>query len=145
VCVCVCVCVSGSPGDVEVQAQVWDMQGRGLNDSTVGVLASTQGPRGPGGSDGWQAAVLLYNSNDSSSTANTTTTDHTTLTVKGLAAQKGSFEETLCLCFLDLLTLLMCVFEYHYHTTLVPCFYAQYSIVIVVMYYYHVSCVLELK
>ncbi|KAG7268469.1 hypothetical protein CRUP_016903, partial [Coryphaenoides rupestris] len=65
------------------------MQGRGLNDSTVGVLASTQGPRGPGGSDGWQAAVLLYNSNDSSSTANTTTTDYTTLTLKGLAAQNG--------------------------------------------------------
>jgi hypothetical protein len=34
--------------------------------------------------------VLIYNSNDSSSSAST---QRATLTLKGLAAQKGSFEE----------------------------------------------------
>ncbi|CAL8250420.1 unnamed protein product [Boreogadus saida] len=71
-------------GDVEVQAQVVD-SGRALNGSMLGVLASSQRPRVPGTSDSWQAAVLIYNSNDSSSSAST---QRATLTLKGLAAQK---------------------------------------------------------
>ena len=83
------VCVLDSSGDVEVQAEVVD-SGRALNGSMLGVLASSQRPRVPGTSDSWQAAVLIYNSNDSSSSAST---QRATLTLKGLAAQKGSFEE----------------------------------------------------
>ncbi|XP_030213787.1 alpha-L-iduronidase isoform X1 [Gadus morhua] len=71
-------------GDVEVQAEVVD-SGRALNGSMLGVLASSQRPRVPGTSDSWQAAVLIYNSNDSSSSAST---QRATLTLKGLAAQK---------------------------------------------------------
>uniref|UniRef100_A0A8C5AX81 Alpha-L-iduronidase n=1 Tax=Gadus morhua TaxID=8049 RepID=A0A8C5AX81_GADMO len=70
--------------DVEVQAEVVD-SGRALNGSMLGVLASSQRPRVPGTSDSWQAAVLIYNSNDSSSSAST---QRATLTLKGLAAQK---------------------------------------------------------
>ena len=90
----------GSSGDVEVQAQVSD-SGRGLNGSMVGVLASSQRPRIPGTSDSWQAAVLIYNSNDSSSS---TGTQRATLTLKGLSAQKGSFEES----YFSLSALLRC-------------------------------------
>ena len=75
----------GSSGDVEIQAQVLD-SGRGLNESMVGVLASSHRPRSPGTSDSWQAAVLIHNSNDSSSS---TSTERATLTLKGLSAQKG--------------------------------------------------------
>ncbi|CAL8346343.1 unnamed protein product [Lota lota] len=78
-------------GDVEVQAQVLDLEGgRGLNGSTVGVLASTQKPRSPGSSDSWQAAVLIYNSNDSSSS---TRTHRATLTLKGLASLSFPFPD----------------------------------------------------
>lgn len=46
----------------------------------------------PGGSDSWQAAALVYNSDDSSTSPNT---DDVTVSLKGLAAQKGRFNEIL--------------------------------------------------
>uniref|UniRef100_A0A672JDS7 Alpha-L-iduronidase n=1 Tax=Salarias fasciatus TaxID=181472 RepID=A0A672JDS7_SALFA len=52
---------------------------------TVGVLASVHTPVRPGGSDSWQAAVLIYNSDDNSTSTNT---DDVTVSLKGLAAHK---------------------------------------------------------
>lgn len=52
----------------------------------MGVLASSHKPVIPGGSDSWQAAVLIYNSDDNSTSTNT---DAVTVSLKGLAAQKG--------------------------------------------------------
>lgn len=54
----------------------------------MGVLASSHKPVIPGGSDSWQAAALVYNSDDNSTSADT---DDVTVTLKGLAAQKGRF------------------------------------------------------
>lgn len=71
-------------GEIQVQAQVWNSAG--TNDSTVGVLASSHEPGTAGGSDSWQASVLIYNSDDNSSSSRT---DEVTVSVKGLAAQSG--------------------------------------------------------
>lgn len=62
------------------------MNSAGTVDSTVGVLASSHKPVMAGGSDSWQAAVLVYNSEDNSTS---TKTDDVTVSLKGLAAQKG--------------------------------------------------------
>ncbi|XP_071338265.1 alpha-L-iduronidase isoform X2 [Trachinotus anak] len=71
-------------GETQVLAQVLSLAG--TSNSTVGVLASSHKPVMPGGSDSWQAAVLVYNSDDNSTSNNT---DDVTVSLKGLAAQKG--------------------------------------------------------
>lgn len=52
----------------------------------MGVLASSHKPAVPGSSDSWQAAVLVYNSDDNSTSP---TADDVTVSVKGLPAQEG--------------------------------------------------------
>uniref|UniRef100_A0A8D0A068 Alpha-L-iduronidase n=1 Tax=Sander lucioperca TaxID=283035 RepID=A0A8D0A068_SANLU len=49
-------------GETQVLAQV--LSSAGTINSTVGVLASSHKPVRVGGSDGWQATVLVYNSDD---------------------------------------------------------------------------------
>lgn len=71
-------------GETQVWSQVVSSVG-GTN-NTVGVLASSHQPVKPGGSDSWQAAVLLYNSDDNHTSTNT---DDVTVSLTGLAAQKG--------------------------------------------------------
>lgn len=75
-------------GETQVLAEV--LNSAGANSSTLGVLASSHKPVIPGGSDSWQAAVLVYNSDDNSTSAHT---DDVTVTLKGLAAQKGRFNK----------------------------------------------------
>lgn len=58
----------------------------------MGVLASSHKPVIPGGSDSWQASVLVYNSDDNSTSTNT---DDVTVSLKGLASQKGRFNKAL--------------------------------------------------
>lgn len=58
----------------------------------MGVLASSHEPLIPGGPDSWQAAVLVYNSDDNSTS---TSTDDVTVSLRGLAAQTGTFTKTL--------------------------------------------------
>lgn len=72
-------------GETQVRAQVLNSAGSSSSSSTVGVLASVHTPVRPGGSDSWQAVVLLYNSDDNSTS---TKTDDVTVSLKGLAAQK---------------------------------------------------------
>ncbi|XP_028313276.1 alpha-L-iduronidase [Gouania willdenowi] len=71
-------------GDTQVLAQV--INSDRSHNNTVGVLASSHKPVAPGGSDSWQAAVLVYNSNDNSSS---TLIDDVTISIQGLGAQKG--------------------------------------------------------
>uniref|UniRef100_A0A671UD59 Alpha-L-iduronidase n=1 Tax=Sparus aurata TaxID=8175 RepID=A0A671UD59_SPAAU len=71
-------------GETQVLARV--QSSAGTNDSTVGVLASSHKPKSPGGSDSWQAAVLVYNSDDNSTA---TSTDDVTVSLSGLAAHEG--------------------------------------------------------
>ncbi|CAJ1068157.1 alpha-L-iduronidase [Xyrichtys novacula] len=71
-------------GETQVLAQV--LSSSGTNSSTVGVLASSHSAVIPGGSDSWQTAVLVYNSDDNSSSVNT---DDVTVSLKGLASHKG--------------------------------------------------------
>ncbi|XP_026198529.1 alpha-L-iduronidase isoform X1 [Anabas testudineus] len=70
-------------GETQVVAEVFNSPG--ANSSTVGVLSSSHKPVIPGGSDSWQAAVLVYNSDDNSTS---TRTDGVTVTLQGLSAQK---------------------------------------------------------
>lgn len=72
-------------GETQVVTEVFNSPG--ANSSTVGVLASSHKPVIPGGSDSWQAAVLVYNSDDNSTS---TRTDGVTVTLQGLSAQKES-------------------------------------------------------
>lgn len=72
-------------GETQVLAQILSLSGN--SSSTVGVLASSHRPVMPGGSDSWQAAVLVYNSDDNSSSTNT---DDVTVTLTGLAEHKGA-------------------------------------------------------
>ena len=58
----------------------------GSVNGTVGVLASTHTPLVPGTSDSWQTTVLVYNSDDNSSS---TSTDHLSVSLQGLPAHKG--------------------------------------------------------
>ncbi|XP_007557043.1 alpha-L-iduronidase [Poecilia formosa] len=71
-------------GETQVLAQVLN-SGHEEN-STVGVLASTHRPVIHGGSDSWQVAVLVYNSDDNSTSQRI---DDVTVELKGLAEQKG--------------------------------------------------------
>uniref|UniRef100_A0A3Q1ISV6 Uncharacterized protein n=1 Tax=Anabas testudineus TaxID=64144 RepID=A0A3Q1ISV6_ANATE len=56
-------------GETQVVAEVFNSPG--ANSSTVGVLSSSHKPVIPGGSDSWQAAVLVYNSDDNSTSTRT--------------------------------------------------------------------------
>uniref|UniRef100_A0A3Q0SML2 Alpha-L-iduronidase n=1 Tax=Amphilophus citrinellus TaxID=61819 RepID=A0A3Q0SML2_AMPCI len=56
-------------GETQLLAQV--LNSSGSHNSTLGVLASSHKPIIPGGSDSWQAAVLVYNSEDNSTSNNT--------------------------------------------------------------------------
>uniref|UniRef100_A0A8C2XMA7 Alpha-L-iduronidase n=1 Tax=Cyclopterus lumpus TaxID=8103 RepID=A0A8C2XMA7_CYCLU len=49
-------------GETQILAQV--LSSAGSNNSTVGVMASSHKPVIPGGSDSWQAALMIYNSDD---------------------------------------------------------------------------------
>ncbi|CAG12584.1 unnamed protein product [Tetraodon nigroviridis] len=71
-------------GETQVLAQVSDSAGLGVG--TVGVLASSHRPGSLGGSDSWQVALLVYNSDDNR-TSNSS--DEVTVSVRGLAAQTG--------------------------------------------------------
>ncbi|XP_034026964.1 alpha-L-iduronidase [Thalassophryne amazonica] len=72
-------------GDTQVAAVV--VNSAGSSSGTVGVLASSHRPETAGGSsDSWQAAALVYNSDDNS-TSNRS--DHITVSLTGLPALKG--------------------------------------------------------
>ncbi|XP_056146340.1 alpha-L-iduronidase isoform X2 [Lampris incognitus] len=71
-------------GETQILAQVSDSTGS--NNKTLGVLASSHKPLLPGTSDSWQATVLVYNSDDNRTSTNT---DDVTVSIKGLAGQKG--------------------------------------------------------
>ncbi|XP_029017214.1 alpha-L-iduronidase isoform X2 [Betta splendens] len=71
-------------GEEQVPAEV--LKSAGPNGSTVGVLASSRRPEIPGSSDSWQAAVLLYNSDDNRTSS---LTDDVTVALKGLPALGG--------------------------------------------------------
>ncbi|XP_031599524.1 alpha-L-iduronidase isoform X1 [Oreochromis aureus] len=71
-------------GETQLLAQV--VNSSGSHNGTLGVLASSHKPVMPGGSDSWQAAVLVYNSEDNSTS---TITDDVTVSLKGLPAQNG--------------------------------------------------------
>lgn len=71
-------------GETQVQAQ--HLNSAGAGNSTVGVLATSHKPLTPGGSDSWQAAALVYNSDDNRTS---TCIDDITVLLTGLAAQKG--------------------------------------------------------
>uniref|UniRef100_A0A667Z4U7 Alpha-L-iduronidase n=1 Tax=Myripristis murdjan TaxID=586833 RepID=A0A667Z4U7_9TELE len=73
-------------GETQVLAEVLDSAQNNSSSGTVGVLASSHKPVIPGSSDSWQAAVLVYNSDDNSTS---TTEDDITVSLKGLAGQKG--------------------------------------------------------
>ncbi|XP_012707580.3 alpha-L-iduronidase [Fundulus heteroclitus] len=67
-------------GETQVLAQ--DLNSSG----TLGTLASIHEPVIHGGSDGWRAAVLVYNSDDNSTSERS---DDVTVSLTGLAEQKG--------------------------------------------------------
>uniref|UniRef100_A0A1A8FMN6 Iduronidase, alpha-L n=2 Tax=Nothobranchius korthausae TaxID=1143690 RepID=A0A1A8FMN6_9TELE len=71
-------------GDTQVLAEV--LTSGGEHSDTLGVLASSHRPAVLGGSDSWQTAVLVYNSDDNSTSNHT---DEVTVSLKGLAEQKG--------------------------------------------------------
>ncbi|KAM3867981.1 alpha-L-iduronidase [Diretmus argenteus] len=71
-------------GETQVLAQV--LASAPANNGSVGVLASSHKPLIAGSSDSWQAAVLVYNSDDNSTS---THSDDITVSLKGLAGQKG--------------------------------------------------------
>ncbi|XP_047237082.1 alpha-L-iduronidase isoform X2 [Girardinichthys multiradiatus] len=71
-------------GETQVLAQV--LNSGSEQNSTLGVLVSIHKPVIHGGSDSWQAAVLVYNSDDNSTSRRT---DDVTVTLEGLAEQKG--------------------------------------------------------
>uniref|UniRef100_A0A8C6LD09 Alpha-L-iduronidase n=1 Tax=Nothobranchius furzeri TaxID=105023 RepID=A0A8C6LD09_NOTFU len=66
-------------GDTQVLAQV--LTSGGEHSDTLGVLASSHRPAVLGGSDSWQTAVLVYNSDDNSTSNHT---DEVTVSLKGL-------------------------------------------------------------
>lgn len=72
-------------GETQLLAQV--VNSSGGHNGTLGVLASSHKPVMPSGSDSWQAAVLVYNSEDNSTS---TITDDVTVSLKGLPAQNGN-------------------------------------------------------
>ncbi|XP_041855329.1 alpha-L-iduronidase isoform X2 [Melanotaenia boesemani] len=70
-------------GETQILAQVLNS---GSHNNTLGTLASSHKPAMPGGSDSWQAAVLVFNSDDNR-TSNAT--DDVTVTITGFPEQKG--------------------------------------------------------
>lgn len=75
-------------GETQLLAQV--LNPSGSHSSTLGVLASSHKPITSGGSDSWQAAVLVYNSEDNGTSTNT---DDVTISLKGLPVQNGAAVE----------------------------------------------------
>ncbi|KAM9858790.1 alpha-L-iduronidase [Aulostomus maculatus] len=71
-------------GETQVLVQV--LNSAGSSNSTVGVLATSHQPQSPGGADSWQAAVVVYNSDD---TRTSPTIDDVTISLRGLAAHPG--------------------------------------------------------
>ncbi|XP_067083784.1 alpha-L-iduronidase [Osmerus mordax] len=71
-------------GETQVFTQV--AAEAGSVNGTVGVLASTHAPLVPGTSDTWQTTVLVYNSDDNSTS---TSTDHLSVSLQALPAHKG--------------------------------------------------------
>lgn len=65
----------------------------GSVNGTVGVLASTHAPFVPGTSDTWQTTVLVYNSDDNSTS---TSTDHLSVSLQALPAHKGGQSNMEC-------------------------------------------------
>lgn len=72
-------------GETQVLAQV--SRSAGVSTGTVGALASSHQPESFDGSDSWQAALLVYNSDDNR-TSNST--DEVTISLRGLATQTGT-------------------------------------------------------
>lgn len=62
----------------------------GEQNGTLGVLASSHRPAVLGGSDSWQAAVLIYSSDDNRTSSRT---EDVTVTLKGLAEHEGTFDQ----------------------------------------------------
>ncbi|KAM9393941.1 alpha-L-iduronidase [Pholidichthys leucotaenia] len=71
-------------GETQILAQV--LNSSGSHNSTMGVLASSHEPEIHGGADSWQAAVLIYNSDDNRTS---TDADEVSIQLKGLPARKG--------------------------------------------------------
>lgn len=71
-------------GETQVFTQV--VTEGGSANGTIGVLASTHHPLIPGTSDSWQTTLLVYNSDDNSTS---TTTDHLTVSLLGLPELAG--------------------------------------------------------
>ncbi|RVE68609.1 hypothetical protein OJAV_G00093360 [Oryzias javanicus] len=72
-------------GETQVLAQL--LNSTVDQNGTLGVLASIHKPAIPGGSDSWQAAVLVYRSDDNS-TSNTT--EDVSVVLEGLAGQNST-------------------------------------------------------
>lgn len=79
-------------GESQVSARVQNSAGT-RSGGTLGVLASRHQPGSPNGSDSWQVAALIYNSDDNR-TSNAS--DDVTVSLTGLAAQMGMFPRSLC-------------------------------------------------
>ncbi|XP_015230068.1 PREDICTED: alpha-L-iduronidase [Cyprinodon variegatus] len=71
-------------GEAQVPARVSNPEPE--QNGTLGVLASIHTPVVRGGSDSWQAAVLVYNSDDNSTSG---PADDVTVVLRGLAQQEG--------------------------------------------------------
>lgn len=90
-------------GEKQVLAEV--LESAGGNSSTVGVLASSHRPEVPGSSDSWQAAVLVYSSDDNSTS---TLTHDVTVTLKGLPALAGGLDRIQFRVFSQILQAVSC-------------------------------------
>ncbi|XP_057688975.1 alpha-L-iduronidase isoform X2 [Corythoichthys intestinalis] len=74
-------------GESQVLAQVLNSsEANNVHSGTLGVLASTHQPEIPRGSDSWQAALLVYNSDDNHTSAST---DVVAVSLKGLQTHTG--------------------------------------------------------
>ncbi|XP_070992264.1 alpha-L-iduronidase [Oncorhynchus clarkii lewisi] len=71
-------------GETQVLSEVVEVAG--TDNNTVGILASTHDPLMSWTSDSWQATVLIYNSDD---TSTSTTTDLIRVSLKGFTGQQG--------------------------------------------------------
>lgn len=71
-------------GETQVLSEVVEVGG--TDNNTVGILASTHDPLMSWTSDSWQATVLIYNSDD---TSTSTTTDLIRVSLKGFTGQQG--------------------------------------------------------
>lgn len=75
------------PGETQVLAQILNSSGADdAHNGLVGVLASSHQPEIPGGPDSWQAALLVYSSDDNRTS---TSTNDVTVSLKGLEPHAG--------------------------------------------------------